>query len=80
MIIDIPTKQSFIIELLKDLDGKFSTPREIGQKFQDQFFSPRSITLIEPVNHLHKELRKLADEGLIQAWGKRTVLRYCRIR
>lgn len=70
------TKQSFIIELLQGLDGKFLTPREIGQKFQAQFFSPRSIIIVEPVKHLHIELRNLAKEGLIQTWGSHTTLRY----
>lgn len=76
MSINTATKTKFIIDLLRGLEGKFLTPREIGKKYHEKFFLPREGLVVEPAKHLHKVFQFLSKEGLIQTMGKASELRY----
>ncbi len=69
-------KSEFIIEFLKNGNGKFFTPSEIGREFANKFYLPKSILIVEPSKHLHKILHELLKKGLIQKSGYKNSLRY----
>lgn len=75
MSIHFATKEKFILDLLNGMNGKYLTPREIGKKFNDRFFLPKTIVVVEPVKLLHRVLQNLFNDGKIQKMGVRSYLR-----
>lgn len=69
-------KSEFIIEFLKNGNGKFFTPSEIGREFANKYYLPKSILVVEPAKHLHKILHELLKKNLIQKLGYKNSLRY----
>lgn len=70
------SKETFVRELLKKINGKFLTAREVGNNYQEEFFTPRSCHLVEPAKYLDIVLRGLVNKGLILKWGEKSTARY----